>query len=154
MGKKTQENCGDRSCQNTWRSSTRVEHDEWWRLSRPRRPYEMLSDLYLCYQYYLVNKLTLTQGVQIFLSKVVWSITAKNTDCSTGPLARPFARSLAPLTRSLAPDCSLRSRPPLRSLVRSLAHFAHSLARGTVNDWMAILSVFFSIFDHSAQLEN
>ena len=29
------------------------------------------------------------------------------------------------------------------SLVRSLAHFAHSLARGTVNDWMAILSVFF-----------
>ena len=49
----------------------------------------------------------------------LWSITAKNTDCSTGPLARPFARSLAPLTR------------------------------GTVNDWMAILSVFFSIFDHS-----
>ena len=29
----------------------------------------------------------------------LWSITAKNTDCSTGPLARPFARSLAPLTR-------------------------------------------------------
>ena len=78
------------------------------------------------------------------------SITAKNTDCSAGPLARPFAHSLAPLTRSLAPDYLLRSRPPLRSLVRSLAHFAHSLARGTVNDWMAILSVFFSIFDHSA----
>ena len=39
----------------------------------------------------------------------------------TGPLTRPFARSLAPLTHSLAPDCSLRSRPPLRSLVRSLA---------------------------------
>ena len=71
----------------------------------------------------------------------------KNTDVSTGPLARPFARLLAPLTRSLAPDCSLRSRPPLHSLVRSLAHFAHSLARGTVNDWMAILSVFFSIFE-------
>ena len=79
----------------------------------------------------------------------LWSGTNKNRDVSTGPLARPFARSLAPLTRSLAPDCSLRSRPPLRSLVRSLAHFAHSLARGTVNDWMAILSVFFSIFDHS-----
>ena len=30
-----------------------------------------------------------------------------------------FARSLAPLTRSLAPDCSLRSHSPLRSL-RSL----------------------------------
>ena len=80
----------------------------------------------------------------------LWSGTTKNQDVSTGPLARPFARSLAPLTRSLAPDCSLRSRPPLRSLVRSLAHFAHSLARGTVNDWMAILSVFFSIFNHSA----
>ena len=45
-----------------------------------------------------------------------WSITVKNRDVSTGPLARPFA---------------------------------HSLARGTMNDWMAILSVFFSIFDHS-----
>ena len=56
----------------------------------------------------------------------LWSITAKNTDCSTGPLARPFARSLAPLTGLLAPDCSLRSRPPLRSLVRSLAHFART----------------------------
>ena len=77
------------------------------------------------------------------------SITAKNTDCSAAPLARPFARSLAPLTRSLAPDCSLCSRPPLRSLVRSLVNFAHFLARGTVNDWMAILSVSFSIFDHS-----
>ena len=42
----------------------------------------------------------------------LWSITAKNTDCSNGPLARPFAR-------------------------------------GTVNDLMAILSVFFPIFDHS-----
>ena len=83
----------------------------------------------------------------------LWSITAKNKDCSTGPLACPFAHSLAPLTRLLAPDCSLRSRPPLRSLVPSLAHFAHSLARGTVNDWMAILSVFFSIFDHSAVKE-
>ena len=69
---------------------------------------------------------------------------------STRPLARPFARSLAALTHLLASDCSLRSCPLLRSLVRSLAHFAHSLACGTVNDWMAILSVFFPIFDHSA----
>ena len=29
------------------------------------------------------------------------------------------------------------------SLIRSLVHFAHSLAHGTVNDWMAIYSVFF-----------
>ena len=74
------------------------------------------------------------------------ALAIQSTDCGTGPLARPFARSLAPLTRSLAPDCSLRSRPPLRSLVRSFAHFAHSLARGTVNDWMDILSVFFFYF--------
>ena len=60
----------------------------------------------------------------------LWSKKAKNTDCSNGPLARPFARSLATLTRLLAPDCSLHSRPPLRSLIHSLAHFAHSLARG------------------------
>ena len=62
-----------------------------------------------------------------------WAGLTKNTDWSTGPLARPFARSLAPLTHSLATDCSLRSRPPLRSLVRSLAHFAHSLSRGKMN---------------------
>ena len=33
---------------------------------------------------------------------------------------------------------------------RLFAHFAHSLARGTVNDWMAILSMFFSFLDHIA----
>ena len=49
----------------------------------------------------------------------LWSGTNKNRDVSTGSLTRPFARSLAPLTHSLAPDCSLRSRPLLRSL-RSL----------------------------------
>ena len=63
----------------------------------------------------------------------LWSGTDKNRDVSTGPLACPFARLIAPLIRSLAPDCSLRSRPPLRSLVRSIAHFAHSLAHGKVN---------------------
>ena len=80
---------------------------------------------------------------------------SKETSVSTGPLARPFARllirSLAPLTGLLAPDCSLCSGPLLRSLVCSLAHFAHSLARGTVNDWMAILSVFFSTFESHTQ---
>ena len=44
--------------------------------------------------------------------------------------------------------CSLiRSRC---SLVRLLAHVAHSLAHGTVIDWMAIYSVFFSLLAHSA----
>ena len=72
--------------------------------------------------------------LRILLSAALWSGKNKNRDVSTRPLARPFARSLAPLTRLLALDFSLRSRPPLRSLIRSLAHFAHSLTRGTVND--------------------
>ena len=50
------------------------------------------------------------------LVRALWSKTAKNTDRSTGPLARPFA-------------C------------------------GTVNGYMAILSVFFPIFDHSGEGE-
>ena len=50
----------------------------------------------------------------------LWFRLVKNQDISTGPLARPFAHSLAPLTRLLAPDCLLCSRPPLHSLVRSL----------------------------------
>ena len=41
---------------------------------------------------------------------------------STGSFAPPLARSLAPLTHSLAPHCSLRSRAPLRPFVCSLAH--------------------------------
>ena len=74
---------------------------------------------------------------------------------SAGLLARSFAHSLAPLTLLLALRYLLRLRAPLRSFVCSLAHsfahFAHSRAHGTVNDWMArfILS-FFSILAHSA----
>ena len=66
---------------------------------------------------------------QVFLSQgglsfgpewyALWARITKNTDWCTGPLARPFAHLLAPLTRLLAPHCSL-------------AHFAHSLARGKV----------------------
>ena len=82
------------------------------------------------------------------ISVSLWARTTKNT----GPLARPFDGSLASFTRSLAPDCSLRSRTPLRSLVRSLArslaYFAHSLARGTVIGWLFIV-YFFSIPAHS-----
>ena len=33
------------------------------------------------------------------IKRALWSRTAKNTDCSTGSLARPFARSLALLAR-------------------------------------------------------
>ena len=71
-----------------------------------------------------------------------------NLEVSTGPLSRPFACSLAPLTHALALPCLLCSRALLRSLIRSLAHFAHSLARGTVID---LFCVFLSILAHSAQ---
>ena len=33
--------------------------------------------------------------------KTLWSIIAKNTDCSTGPLARPFAHTAHSFARSL-----------------------------------------------------
>ena len=50
--------------------------------------------------------------------------TTKNPDVSTepvsGPLARPFVRSLATLTHSLATHCSLRSTALIRSLAHSL----------------------------------
>ena len=36
-----------------------------------------------------------------------WFRTLWNRDVSTGPLAPPLARSLAPLTHSLAPHCSV-----------------------------------------------
>ena len=81
-------------------------------------------------------------------SNALWARTTKNADWNTGPLARSlvrsFARSLAPLTSLLVPHYSLCPRTPLRSLACSLTHYAHSLARGTVNDRMAIYSVFFS----------
>ena len=38
------------------------------------------------------------------ISKTLWSKTAKNTDWSTGPLARPFARSFACSLTSLTPS--------------------------------------------------
>ena len=71
----------------------------------------------------------------------LWARITKNTDWSTGPLARPFARSLAPLTRLLALDCSLHSRPLLRSLANSLTSLTPSL----VGQWM-IGWLFFCVF--------
>ena len=62
-----------------------------------------------------------------------WGRTARNWDVSTGPLARPFARSFAPLARLLAPDCSHRSRPLLRSL-RSLPGSRESEFLMSLND--------------------
>ena len=77
----------------------------------------------------------------------LWARSTKNPDWSTGPLTRPFAHSLAPLVH-----CSLCSAAPLRLLVHSLAHFAHCLARGKVNDWMAIFFCVSFVLAHSAFL--
>ena len=68
--------------------------------------------------FFLSSTLPLFLLVLPFLtpSPALWARSTKNPDVSTGPLARPFAHSLAPLTRSLATRCSLRSRAPLRSL--------------------------------------
>ena len=48
-----------------------------------------------------------------------WGRTVENWDVSTGPLARPFARSLAPLTHSL--------RSALLALLARSAAITHSL---------------------------
>ena len=73
----------------------------------------------------------------------------KNLDCSTGPLAHLFTRSLALLTCSLAPHCSLCSAHFARALC--CGHFALSFARGKVNDYITLYRcVFLSILDHSA----
>ena len=72
----------------------------------------------------------------------LWSRTNKNRDVSTGPLARPFARSLALLTPSLAPHYSLRSRAPLRStaitclLARSLRSLFYSRESGWLDGYL------------------
>ena len=75
----------------------------------------------------------------------LWSRITKNSDCSAGLLACPFAHLLV-CTHLLALPCLLRLRAPLCLLIRS---FIHSLTCGKLNDLMAILSVFFSVLDHS-----
>ena len=69
------------------------------------------------------------------IATTLLSITAKNTDWSDGPLARPFARSLAPLIRSLAPESGLlASLAPSAALIRSLARSHRSLTRSWGSD--------------------
>ena len=76
--------------------------------SCPQQSSKVASTVFLCQCYCLSLRRT---GIQNVLK----------LDVSTALLARPLARSLPPLTRSLATHCSLCSRAPLRSLVRSLA---------------------------------
>ena len=73
----------------------------------------------------LVKKFPFSWVSKILTITALWARSTKKTDWSTGPLARPFARSLAPLTCSLALHYLLRWRAPLRSL--SLARSLRSL---------------------------
>ena len=78
----------------------------------------------------------------------LWVRMSKNTDLSTGPLARPFARSHAPFTCLLAPHYLLRTTcfaPALRcahSFARSLTSFASSLLGQLMIRWLFCLCFF------------
>ena len=65
---------------------------------------------------------SIVRGARIEEDGTAGRMTMKSTRRVAGHSLLRFARSLAPLTHSLAPHCSLRSRAPLRSLVHSLAH--------------------------------
>ena len=67
-----------------------------------------------------------------------WFRTSWNRDSSIGPLAHPLAHSLAPLTRLLAPHCSLCSSAPHHSFVRSRAH---SLAPELMGQWWIFVQI-------------
>ena len=56
----------------------------------------------------------------------LWARSTKNPDLSTGPLTRPFTRSLAPLTHSLAARFA-RALCCTHSLARSLTSLTPSL---------------------------
>ena len=66
----------------------------------------------------------------VFFGDPLWARTTKNPDCSTRSLASPFAYLFACTAFSFACSALLARSTGLRSL----AHFAHSLARGKVND--------------------
>ena len=80
---------------------------------------------------YGAAKTNLKSGYGLWKEFVVWitlwSRTAKNTDWSTEPLARPFTCLLAPLTHFLAPHYLLRSRAPPRSFISSLSKYQDAL---------------------------
>ena len=75
----------------------------------------------------------------------LWARITKKTDWSTGPLARPFIRSLAPLTCSLAPHnllclCACCAH----SLARSLTSLTPELLGKWMIRWLFILVFFYS----------
>ena len=68
-------------------------------------------------------------------------------------VTRLSVRSFARTAHSFACSALLASLACSAACTRLLSCFTNSLACGTVNDWMAILSVFFSILAHSVSVD-
>ena len=79
---------------------------------------------------------TIKDGPRFVGAGALWSGINKNRDVSTEPLARPFARSLAPLTRSLAPDCSLCCAHSFAHSLTSLTPSLRSLPRSWESEFL------------------
>ena len=72
----------------------------------------------------------------------LWSKTAKNTDWSTRPLTRPFARSLAPLVHLLRTARFARALHCAHLLARSLTSLTRLLVGNWIFWWLFILCFF------------
>ena len=106
------------------------------------------SDLLLLY---LLPPPCLTVQHSPLFAYALWSKTTKNPDCSTGPLALLFARSLPLLTYLLAPPCSLHLCAALHSLIPLLAHsLIPLLVESKWLDGYLFSLLFFFVLDHSA----
>ena len=81
------------------------------------------------------NEFLMSQNDLVSSHSTLWARKIEKPDCSTGPLARPFACSLAPLTHWA---CSALSVLLARSaaLTRSLAGSLRSLPRSWDSDWL------------------
>ena len=99
-----------------------------------------ISYLFVWHNWFYIVHTNIPIGT-CMLKNAPWFRTAKNRD---GPLAFPFARSLAPLTYSLGPHCLLRSLALLCHLfTRSLVH---SLPKLSASEWVYFSK---SVLNHS-----
>ena len=78
-----------------------------------------------CFVIVIQSASSVTGSVNVTCSKSRWFRTAKNRVVSTGPLTRPFARWLTPLTHLLTPLCSLCSCAWCKSAFFGPAHQLH-----------------------------
>ena len=84
-------------------------------------------------------------GMQRIWCRTQWARITKNPDCSTGPLACPFARSLAPLhslLRFLLPACFTRALRCAHLFACSLTLLTPSLVGQSMILWLFFLCFF------------